>query len=516
MAHPEHKPVLLLILDGWGLGPDPDNSAIELARTPTWDKLWAEYPRTRLVPHGTAVGLMQGQMGNSEVGHLNLGAGRVVYQDLLKINRMIERGELASHAKLNSFLREVAGGSSVLHFIGLFSDGGVHSHLNHLQALTALAQQRGVGRIWIHALLDGRDTRPRIAEGYFERFSEGMPPAARFATLGGRYFGMDRDRRWERTQKAWDAIVHADARRTTGWEAAMHTAREQDEGDEFVVPAVLGDYPGMEEGDGVLFFNFRADRMRQLAAALLLGDFNDFDRGSVPRVTVFSTRRYRDDFANDVLLENATVPQTINEVLSGRGLAVYKGAETEKYAHVTYFFNGGREAPWPGEDSVLISSPRVATYDLKPEMSVHELTERLATELARPRHEFYVVNFANGDMVGHTGVRQACIEACEAVDQCLKQVMDAAGWGSGVDVIVTADHGNCDVLTWPDGTPHTQHSMSEVPLVLAAEPRRQLKQPEEAAAQGREAWSLRDVAPTIMELLGLAPPPDWTGVSLLA
>lgn len=504
------KQVLLLILDGWGLNPDKDNSAIALGDTPTWDKLMAEFPHTRLITHGEHVGLTEGQMGNSEVGHLNLGAGRVVYQDLLRIQKMEDSGEIAEHTELNRFLKACARGSSVMHFIGLFSDGGVHSHIDHLKSFVYQARRRGVKKIWIHALLDGRDTSPRIAERYFREFSDKMPSGINFGTLGGRYYGMDRDRRWDRTQKHWDTIVHGEGLKYNGWEAAMAAARERDEGDEFVTPSVLGDYFGIRDGDYLFFYNFRADRMRQLVSAFLFDDFDGFDRGRMPMTRTFSVRRYREDFPNPVLIEDDVVTETLAEVLSQRGYSIYKSAETEKYAHVTYFFNGGREDPWPGEDRFLVQSPMVATYDEKPEMSVYEVTDQLVQRLKKADHDLLVVNFANGDMVGHTGDKQAAIKAVEAVDHCLEQVLGAVHWGKDATVIVTADHGNCDELTFPDGSPNTQHSMNDVPLVLVSDPRRTLK----AAADGE--WTLRDVAPTIMALMGKECPESWDGSSLLA
>lgn len=513
MSTQNPKPVLLLILDGWGLASDPQNSAIELGLTPIWHKLWNEYPRTQLVTHGPAVGLTEGQMGNSEVGHLNLGSGRVVYQDLLLIRRMIESGEIDAHEKLNAYLRACARGSSVLHFIGLFSDGGVHSHIDHLRGFIEIARRRGIKRIWIHSLLDGRDTHPKVAEQYFRLVGDKMRSGTGFATLGGRYFGMDRDRRWDRTKRSWDAIVHAEGPRAANWEEAMRQARERGEGDEFVTPTVLGDFPGIQDGDYVFCYNFRADRMRQMVSAFLFDDFDGFDRGRVPMTRLFSVRRYRADFPNDVLLEEDTIPETITEMLSRQGYRVYKSAETEKYAHVTYFFNGGNETPWPGETRILVQSPMVATYDLKPEMSVYEVTDILVQHLKMKTHQLFVVNFANGDMVGHTGIREAILKAVHAVDHCLEQILGAVHWGRDVSVLVTADHGNAEELTFPDGGVSTQHSMNDVPVVLVDEPRRELLQPD-AATYGR-AWALCDVAPTIFDLMGLEPPASWSGQSLL-
>jgi len=509
----ERKPILLLILDGWGLGHDPANDAIELGLTPTWHKLWNEYSRTQLVTNGPAVGLTEGQMGNSEVGHLNLGAGRIVYQDLLLIRRMIENGEMEANEQLNEFLGDCSRGSSVLHLFGLFSDGGVHSHIEHCRGFVNIARRRGVKRVWIHALTDGRDTPPRNAEKYFRLVADKMPSGVGFATLGGRYFGMDRDRRWERTKLAWDAIVHAQGSRAADWESAMAAARGRGETDEFITPTVLGDYSGIHDGESILCYNFRADRMRQMVSAFLFRDFDGFTRGSVPLTRLFSVRRYRDDFTNEVLFEEDTVPQTLNEVLDALGMRVYKSAETEKYAHVTYFFNGGREKPWPLENRVLVQSPMIATYDLKPEMSVYEVTDRLVQHLKARDHELYVVNFANGDMVGHTGVREAILKAVHAVDHCLEQIMGAVHWGADVDVLVTADHGNAEELLFSDGSLSTQHSMNDVPLVLVSEPRRALKAVD-IARYGR-AWSLCDVAPTILAMWGIPHPAIWDGQSLL-
>ena len=538
----ERKPVLLLILDGWGLGEDPSNSAIEQAKTPVWHRIWEEYPRTKLVPFGESVGLTEGQMGNSEVGHLNLGAGRVVYQDLVAITKLVDSGGLAKHERLNEFLDGV--GDGTLHFVGLLSDGGVHSHIDHLIGLanyvaSRAGQDLAPTKICIHVLLDGRDTPPAIAEQYFEYASSRLPAAASFATLAGRYFGMDRDKRWLRTKRAWDAIVHGTGAWASDWQTAMDQARRWDTGDEFVAPTVLGSYRGMKPGDSVICFNFRADRMRQMVEAFVSEKFEGFDRGNNPHPRLFTFTHYRDDFDIPVLLTYEPVEQTLAQVCSEAGLKVYKSAETEKYAHVTYFFNGGREEPWQGEDRVLIPSPKVATYDLKPEMSVYEVTDKLVAAIESGDYDCFVVNYANGDMVGHTGVIPAEIRACEAVDECLGKVLAAADWGKRAAVIVTADHGNCDVMRWPDGTPHTQHSMNLVPVVLVSDPRIELcpfaEEPEhhgqlddhlekgleragEPIQNGDarpETWSLCDIAPTVLDLLGIEKPRSWTGVSLL-
>jgi 2,3-bisphosphoglycerate-independent phosphoglycerate mutase len=548
----ERRPVLLLILDGWGLGEDPSNSAIEQANTPVWHGIWEKYPRTKLVPYGESVGLSEGQMGNSEVGHLNLGAGRVVYQDLVAITKLIDSGGLAKHERLNTFLDGV--GEGTLHFVGLFSDGGVHSHIDHLIGLanyvaSRAAQDAAPTTMCIHALLDGRDTPPAIAEQYFEYSQSRLPQGVSFATLGGRYFGMDRDKRWQRTKRAWDAIVHARGAWAADWQSAMAQARRWGSTDEFVAPTVLDGYQGMQPGDSVICFNFRADRMRQLVEAFLNGSVEAAagrpeDGGKLPppqsvKPRVFTFTHYRDDFNIPVLLTYEPVEQTLAQVCSEAGLKVYKGAETEKYAHVTYFFNGGREEPWDGEERVLVPSPKVATYDLKPQMSVYEVTDKLAAAIESGEHDVLVVNYANGDMVGHTGVIPAEIKACEAVDECLGKVLEAAQWGKRCAVIVTADHGNCDVMRWPDGTPHTQHSMNLVPVVLVSEPRIELcsfeeepkkhGQLDEHIEEGQEragepiengearpeTWSLCDIAPTILDLLGVKKPKSWTGISLL-
>lgn len=534
------QPVLLLILDGWGLASPSSggaqNSAIELAHTPVWDRLWksGEFPTTRLIPHGEAVGLTHGQMGNSEVGHLNIGAGRVVYQDLVALTRMIQQDEFRRHVVLNRWLHECWEDGTALHLVGLFSDGGVHSHIDHMYGLIEYARYRGVGRIWIHAILDGRDTAPRIAERYFEQAEDWLPEGVQFATVSGRYYAMDRDHRWERIHPAWEAIAHgveaaADGvlagtgpvRFAAGWTEALSSARQREEGDEFVQPTVLGHYPGIFDGEHVFFFNFRSDRMRQLVSCFTGAagvEAPGFDRGRWPVVRLMSSTHYRDDFTFPVLLDSGQVRDGLVEVLSAHGLSSYKLAETEKYAHVTYFFNGGREQPWPGEERVLVASPKVATYDLQPQMSLPEVTDYLVEALQRSQHALYVVNFANGDMVGHTGVKPACIAACAAVDKALERVLEAAGWGSQVRCLITADHGNCDQLAWPDGTPHTQHSMNDVPVVLiGAGPQQGLRQPETLVQTGamRRELSLCDLAPTVLELLGIRQPESWNGQSLL-
>ncbi len=508
--------MVLLILDGWGLAPPERSSgdAIRAARTPNFDRIFHGCPSTTLTTHGRAVGLIEGQMGNSEVGHLNLGAGRVVKQDILRISEMIERGDFFTHPALLELCQKVRASGATLHLIGLVSDGGVHSHLSHLMALLELCRRQGMERVAVHALLDGRDTPPRSAAGYLSQVEEALGEADGWciATIGGRYFGMDRDRRWDRLERAWRAIVLADGPRAASWQEALEAAYARGESDEFVNPTLIvppgGEPVPVVDGDGVIFFNFRADRARQLTHALLDEEFPHFDRVRRPRVHFLSFKRYEDDLDTPVLLEEEELRGTLTEHLSSLGLRVFKTAETEKYAHVTYFFNGGREEPFPGEERVLIDSPKVATYDLVPEMSLYPVTETLTAAISRGEFALLVANFANPDMVGHTGVFEAAVRACEHVDICLGRVL-AAARSFGYAVVVTADHGNADEMLFPDGTVSTQHSKNPTPLIVVAESARG------HTLRGEGMRSLCHVAPTVLDLMGIEPPPEMEAESLI-
>jgi 2,3-bisphosphoglycerate-independent phosphoglycerate mutase len=470
--------VALVILDGWGIAPPGPGNAVDLADTPVFDRLWAEYPHTQLAASGAAVGLPDGQMGNSEVGHLTIGSGRVLYQDLMRVNKSIEDGSLFE----NAALRRAFEAPSV-HLLGLVSYGGVHSHIDHLKALLTIAPEK----TWIHAFTDGRDVRPHSAAHDLAEL-----PADRIASVSGRYYAMDRDKRWERTQKAFDAIVRCEPTTDTDPVDLVTQCYKEGVTDEFLEPVHFAGRPGIEPGDAVVFFNFRPDRGRQLSRLLL-------DAG----LDLTTMTRYSDELDCPIVFGEQDVPNTMAEVLSRAGARQLHCAETEKYAHVTYFFNGGREDEWPGETRILVPSPReVGTYDEQPEMSAPEVAERFAAEIGAG-YRFGVVNFANPDMVGHTGVIPAVVAACETVDGCLGKVVDAVGAAGGV-CLITADHGNAEVELQTDGTPHTAHTTNPVPLIVT-----------QAGIELLEGGELADLIPTCLGLLGIEPPPELTGRDLI-
>ena len=479
-----------MILDGWGCAPPGPGNAVELAKTPVFDRLWREYPHTTLEASGPAVGLPPGQMGNSEVGHLTIGSGRVLFQDLMRVNRAIEDGSFFEiPALVGAFERAREEGTAV-HLLGLVSYGGVHSHIDHLRALLRLAdQQRMTHRTWVHAFTDGRDVSPTSAVRDLAEL-----PEERLATVVGRYYAMDRDQRWDRTDRALSALIRGEG--VTSAAVVTEVQRQYDAGvtDEFLEPIVVDGRPRIRPGDSVIFFNFRPDRARQLTERLLESGFD-----------VTTMTRYRDDFTAPVAFEEQEVGDTVAEVLADQGLRQLHAAETEKYAHVTYFFNGGREDAWPGEDRILVPSPRdVPSYDHKPEMSAREVAERFCAALADGGYAFAVVNFANPDMVGHTGSIPAATAAVEAVDECLGRVVDAVERAGGVS-LVTADHGNAEQLLQADGvSPHTAHTTNPVPLVFT-------KKGVELADGGE----LSDLAPTALDLLRLAKPLQMSGKSLV-
>ena len=478
-----------MILDGWGCAPPGPGNAVELADTPVFDRLWAEHPHTTIGASGEAVGLPAGQMGNSEVGHLTIGSGRVLDQDLMRVGRAIaDRSFHANEALVGAFERARARGGAV-HLLGLVSTGGVHSHLDHLRALLELAEQEGMAeRTWIHAFTDGRDVSPLAAVDDLAEL-----PAERIATVVGRYYAMDRDQRWDRTERALAAIVAGEGRRAADPVAAVRESYEEGVTDEFVEPVVLDGRPRLGEGDAAICFNFRPDRVRQLSQKLLAAG-----------VDLTTMTEYRDDFECPVAFPHRDVGKTLAEVLSGVSARQLHVAETEKYAHVTYFFNGGVEAEWAGETRILVPSPRdVPSYDHKPEMSAAEVTERVCAEVGQG-YAFIVVNFANPDMVGHTGSIPAVVRAVETVDSCLARVVDAVRSAGGV-CLITADHGNAETMLEPDGvSPHTAHTTNPVPLILTG-----------GAVSLREGGELSDLAPTVLALLGLEPPPEMSGKSLL-
>jgi 2,3-bisphosphoglycerate-independent phosphoglycerate mutase len=482
--------VTLVILDGWGIAPPGPGNAVEQARTPVFDDLSQRYPTTQLVASGPAVGLPEGQMGNSEVGHLTIGSGRILYQDLVRVSRAVEDGSLLSNTALVGAFRRARERAGAVHLLGLVSTGGVHSHIDHLRALLELGRREGLAeRTWVHAFTDGRDVSPHAAVVDLAT----LPPE-RIATVVGRYYAMDRDQRWERTARAFDAIVEGTGQQADDPVAAVRSSYERGVTDEFVEPIVLRGRPRLDPArDAAIVFNFRPDRVRQLTQRLLEANAD-----------VVTMTRYRDDFPCPVAFDEQEVEDTLAEVLSRAGLRQLHAAETEKYAHVTYFFDGGVEEPCAGEERILIPSPRdVASYDLKPEMSAPEVAARVA-EALRGGYAFCVVNFANPDMVGHTGAIPAVVQAVETVDGCLGEVVEATHRAGGV-CLVTADHGNAEKLLEDDGvSPHTAHTTNPVPLVLT--------RPDVALRSGGE---LSDLAPTVLDLLGLEQPVQMTGASLV-
>ncbi|MCY3812990.1 MAG: 2,3-bisphosphoglycerate-independent phosphoglycerate mutase [Gammaproteobacteria bacterium] len=499
------RPTLLVILDGWGLRDEVAYNAIAQARTPVWDALWSGAPATKLSASGLDVGLPAGQMGNSEVGHMSIGAGRAVPQDLTRIDQAIASGTLAS----NPGLREIIdSGAATLHVLGLLSPGGVHSHEEHIAQVLATLSERSSMRIRLHAFLDGRDMPPKSAIASLRRFEEGFPGV--LASIAGRYFAMDRDQRWDRTERAYNLLVHGQAPYHYDTAvAALEAAYERGESDEFVQPSAVhaaSQQPAtLAPGDAGLFMNFRADRARQLTRALLADDFDDFPRRKRVPLAAFATlTRYADDIDAPALFGPLDLKDTLGEILARRGKSQLRLAETEKYAHVTYFFSGGREQPFVGEDRILVPSPKVATYDLAPAMSAHAVTDRLSDALHAGRHDFIVCNYANGDMVGHSGDFDAAVKAVEVVDACLGRI--TAGVAAvGAQCLITADHGNVERMREPlSGDPHTAHTTDAVPLVYVG-----------PAALDLHPGTLADVAPTLLELMGISPPAAMTGRSLV-
>jgi 2,3-bisphosphoglycerate-independent phosphoglycerate mutase len=506
-AGPEALPVAavgLIVLDGWGLAPDGPGNAISLADTPVFDELWSQYPHTQLQAGGRAVGLPEGQMGNSEVGHLNLGAGSIVLQDLSRIDQAVERGELSR----NPVLRQAFSNAQRVHLIGLVSDGGVHSGFGHLEALIRLGAEMEVPDLVLHAFTDGRDTLPTSGAGYLETVEEWIAQAGRgrIGSVVGRYWAMDRDRRWDRTQRAYDLLVHGRAEHgAQSGAAAAGEAYERDETDEFITPVTVGAEACIRPGDSVVAFNFRPDRMRQITRALAEPDFGEVDRGGAPPVERYTTMtQYEEDWAYPVAFTPEHPATTLPAVLARRGVRQLHVAETEKYPHVTYFFNGGNEEEVQGERRELVGSPRdVPTYDHKPEMSAPEAAAAFVEAWRADSPKFGIINFANADMVGHTGVIEAAVNAVETVDRCLGEVVTPVH-ESGAACIVTADHGNADNMLEPDGSPNTAHSLNPVPLIVTV-----------AGLSLRDGGILADVAPTVLELLGFEQPEAMTGRSLI-
>lgn len=502
-------PTLLMILDGFGYNDSDYGNAVQAAKTPNLERLLHQYPHTLIGASGMDVGLPDGQMGNSEVGHTNIGAGRIVYQELTRISKSIQDGDFFENPALLEAIENCKKKSSALHLIGLLSDGGVHSHNTHLYALLELAQRHGLEKVYIHCLMDGRDVPPNSGKDFIAQLQEKCQEigVGKIATIIGRYYAMDRDNRWDRVEKAYAAMVYGEGNISARTDEVMQTSYDAGITDEFVIPTVCIQGVGIAEGDSVIFFNFRPDRAREITRALVDPDFDGFKRRSFPKLTYVCMTQY------DATMPNVLVayrPQSLDNVfgkyVSEQGLTQLRIAETEKYAHVTFFFNGGVEAPFEGEDRCLVPSPKVATYDLKPEMSAYEVTEELLERLSTGKYDVIILNYANCDMVGHTGVFEAAVKAVEAVDTCMGKVIDRV-IAMGGKALITADHGNADQMYEPDGSAFTAHTTNPVPLIAVGIGDRKLAEP----MTGR----LADLAPTLLELMGLPQPAEMTGKSLL-
>ncbi|MDC6361235.1 MULTISPECIES: 2,3-bisphosphoglycerate-independent phosphoglycerate mutase [Flavobacteriaceae] len=494
------KKVILMILDGWGKSPDPKVSAIAQANTPFIDSLYTQYPNANLLTDGMNVGLPEGQMGNSEVGHMNLGAGRIVYQDLAKINKAVKEDTLKDEKVLQDAFSYAKSNNKSVHFLGLLSNGGVHSHIDHLKALIKAAQESGVEKSFVHAFTDGRDVDPKSGKGFLIDLDQFCSDKnTQLATVVGRYYAMDRDKRWERVKLAYDVMVNAQGQKVQDIGKAMQESYDEGVTDEFIKPLVMTNANGepltqIAEGDVIIFFNFRTDRGRELTQALSQQDFHEQNMHKMDLYYVTMTN-YDDSFKGiKVVYDKENIKDTLGEVLARNGKKQIRIAETEKYPHVTFFFNGGREEPFEGEQRLLCPSPKVATYDLQPEMSAYEIRDAIIPELQKGETDFVCLNFANPDMVGHTGVMSAAIKACETVDECAKAVV-TAGLENGYSTIVIADHGNCDTMVNPDGSPNTAHTTNPVPLILVDTDIKQIKD-----------GVLGDIAPTILKMIGIPQP----------
>lgn len=501
------RPTMLMILDGFGLNEHKTGNAIALAKKPALDQIFATYPSTRLDACGLAVGLPEGQMGNSEVGHLNIGAGRIVYQELTRISKSIEDGDFFQNPALIHAMDHAASNNSALHLLGLLSDGGVHSHINHLFALLTMAKRRNLTRVYIHCFLDGRDVPPRCAKTYIEQLQEYINELGlgEIVLLSGRYYAMDRDKRYDRVEKAYDAMTLGQGVTATTPLSALDAAYSRDENDEFVLPSVIGNVT-VNDNDAMIMYNFRPDRAREITRAFVDKDFDGFDRKKViQNLNYVCMTQYDATMPNvEIAFPPQTLSNTLGDYLSSLGLKQLRIAETEKYAHVTFFFNGGVEEPTPLEDRILVPSPKVATYDLQPEMSAPIVTQRVLEQIHNGTYDAIVLNFANADMVGHTGVMDAAISAIETLDQCVPKIVEAV-LAAGGQILLTADHGNADCMLDDEGNVVTAHSLNQVPLVhISAEP-----------VTLAEGGKLADIAPTMLTLMGLPIPEEMTGTSLV-
>jgi 2,3-bisphosphoglycerate-independent phosphoglycerate mutase len=504
-----NKKVILMILDGWGKSPDPKVSAIDNAHTPFIDGLYTQYPNSQLRTDGLNVGLPEGQMGNSEVGHMNLGAGRIVYQDLAKLNLAVEHKTMSQEMSLKAAFEYAIKNNKAVHFLGLVSDGGVHSHTSHLRGLIDAAQESGVQKMFVHAFTDGRDVDPKSGINYIADLENYLTNTrAKLATVIGRYYAMDRDKRWERVKLAYDLLVNAEGLHSNNAVKSIQDSYANNVTDEFIQPIVMVDNQDkpvatIKEEDVVIFFNFRTDRGRELTEVLSQKDFPEFNMHKLNLYYVTMTN-YDETYQNvHVIYDKDNITETLGEVLEKAGKTQIRIAETEKYPHVTFFFSGGREEPFKGETRILKNSPKVATYDLQPEMSAFELKDALVTELKKGTVDFVCLNFANGDMVGHTGVMEAAIKACEAVDVCVKEVVETA-LENNYTTIIIADHGNCETMINPDGSPNTAHTTNPVPIILVDKDLKNINN-----------GVLGDIAPTVLELMGIEQPEIMTCKSLL-
>ncbi|HEY9034947.1 MAG TPA: 2,3-bisphosphoglycerate-independent phosphoglycerate mutase [Pseudomonadales bacterium] len=505
---PARTPTVLIILDGFGYRENGDDNAIAHARTPTWDRLWQQCPHTLIATSGLDVGLPDGQMGNSEVGHMSLGAGRIVYQQITRIDKAIADGDFFNNPAYCRAIDQAIASKHAVHIIGLLSPGGVHSHQDHIFAMIKMARQRGADRVYVHAILDGRDTPPRSAKAYLAALQQVCDEfGATVASIVGRYYAMDRDQRWDRVARAYRLYSEGQADfHAANADQALQQAYQRDEDDEFVQPTLIAAAPAISDGDAVIFMNFRADRARELSHAFVDKSFSGFERPHHLQLASFvMTSEYEAGMAADCAFPTESLSNVLGEYIAGAGKTQLRIAETEKYAHVTFFFSGGREQLFDGEQRILVPSPDVATYDLQPAMSAPEVTEKLVAAIQSGDFDLIVCNYANGDMVGHTGVFSAAVQAVETLDSCLKQVTDAVLSVNG-HCLITADHGNCEQMHDHDSEqPHTQHTTGPVPLVYVGKQDYRLK----------NGGRLADIAPSLLSLMGLPVPPEMTGRSLL-